>query len=324
MSKTIKAALITGTFGLVATILASIIGVSFGKSSEQKNIQSEINKVINGNSVTGNENNITYNDITILTENYKQLLDENKTLEEYKTTLDQKYSTLESDNKKLVDEIDALKQDISNKENSMDELENSVIKDIGLIINSVEVDGKYIGIAKNGELLLSTKALENYFNSVVKWDATNKMIYVGDNEEKIAKEISMWDKPYIDISDTSCFIGDTEEKMIGFSAHGFYESLSPKINSISYALDGRSKKIAGTFSIITSEASDQVKYTIKDENGNVIYVSPILTKMYPQHNFEIDTTNYLSITFIFEYTTGTGYHSLIGEIQNLTNLTTDY
>lgn len=38
MSDTIKAALITGVFGLIATIVAAIIGIRFGKSSEQKNI----------------------------------------------------------------------------------------------------------------------------------------------------------------------------------------------------------------------------------------------------------------------------------------------
>lgn len=36
MSDTIKAALITGVFGLIATIVAAIIGIRFGKSSEQK------------------------------------------------------------------------------------------------------------------------------------------------------------------------------------------------------------------------------------------------------------------------------------------------
>lgn len=34
MSDTIKAALITGVFGLIATIVAAIIGIRFGKSSE--------------------------------------------------------------------------------------------------------------------------------------------------------------------------------------------------------------------------------------------------------------------------------------------------
>lgn len=322
MNKTIIAALITGT----ATIIAGFIGVIAGRTYEQKNTQTVISEAMGDIvNVTSEGNNFIFNDITALTEVYKQLIDENKALEEYKIALDQKNSTLESDNKNLVNEIDVLKQDISSKENSINELESSIIKDIGLVINSVEVDGKYIGIAKNGELLLSTKALEKYFDKIVKWDAANKMVYVGDNEEKIAKEISMWDKPYIDISDTSCFIGDAETKMIGFSAYGFSEYYSPMINSISYALDGKSQNVSGTFFVDTSNTSHQVIISAEDENGNVIYTSPTLTKMYPQHDFSISTTDYLSIKFIFKYTTsGKGTNKLLGEIFNLTNLTIDY
>ncbi len=46
MKVEIKAALITGIFGIIGTVSAAIIGVNAGKSTEQKNIQNEINEVM--------------------------------------------------------------------------------------------------------------------------------------------------------------------------------------------------------------------------------------------------------------------------------------
>lgn len=321
MDSTVK----VGLLGAGATILAAVIGLVGGKSIEEKSVKNEINEILGNNvNIVGDSNIITINSITDLTENYMSSLEENKILIQDKQTLNETNDNLENEIRNLNKQIQLLEQDINDKENKISEVENLFIDNIGLVINSIEVDGKYIGIAKNGELLLSTKALSNYFNTTLRWDAAQKVVYIGNSTSQVAKEVSLWDKPYIDISDISCFIGDNERGMIGFSAYGFYASHSPIINHITYALDGKSKMITGTFNISTVETSDQVKYTITDENGNIIYTSPILTKMYPQHDFTIDTSNCLSITFTFEYTTGSAYHNLLGEILNLTNLTTDY
>lgn len=83
MNKTIKAALITG----IATIIAGFIGgMGYGKSSEQKNIQNEIQSVM-GNviNVTGNDNQVTINSIKDLVDEYQRLQSQNQSLLEQNT-----------------------------------------------------------------------------------------------------------------------------------------------------------------------------------------------------------------------------------------------
>ena len=78
MNKAIIAALITGT----ATIIAGFIGgMGYGKSSEQKNIQNEIQAVM-GNvvNITGNDNEVTINNIKDLVDEYQRLQSQNKSL----------------------------------------------------------------------------------------------------------------------------------------------------------------------------------------------------------------------------------------------------
>lgn len=81
MGNTIKAALITGILGLIATIAAAVIGVSFGKSSEQKNIQNEIHTAM-GNvvNIIGNDNQVTINNVKDLIDGYLKLLSQNQSL----------------------------------------------------------------------------------------------------------------------------------------------------------------------------------------------------------------------------------------------------
>ena len=77
MNKTILAALI----GAGATISAAIIGLNAGKSSEQKNIQNEINEVMGDMvNIIGDDNEVTINDIKDLVEDYQNLQKQNKSL----------------------------------------------------------------------------------------------------------------------------------------------------------------------------------------------------------------------------------------------------
>ncbi len=78
MSNTIKAAIITG----VATIVAGFIGgMGYGKSSEQKNIQNEIQAAM-GNVVNfmGDNNEVTINSVKDLVDEYQRLQSQNKSL----------------------------------------------------------------------------------------------------------------------------------------------------------------------------------------------------------------------------------------------------
>ena len=140
MSNTIKAAIITG----IATIVSAVIGVSFGKSSEQKNIQYEIHTamgdVVN---VTSNNNEVTIN-------NVKDLVDE------YLNVLAQKESLLNGKQDQNVN--DQLKNEISKLQS---ELENLEAKNSELETENSELEAKNSELeAKNSELEAKNSELE--------------------------------------------------------------------------------------------------------------------------------------------------------------------
>lgn len=105
MSNTIKAAIITG----IATIVSAVIGVSFGKSSEQKNIQYEIHTamgdVVN---VTSNNNEVTINSVKDLVDEYQRLQSQNKSLLDQNT----KYFSDLSDANYQVNELQSFTDDM--------------------------------------------------------------------------------------------------------------------------------------------------------------------------------------------------------------------
>jgi len=102
MKNSIKAALITGILGIVGTVSAAIIGVYAGKSTEQKNIQNEINEamgdVVN---IVGDGNNVTINDIKELIKDYQKLKEQNDSL----TAQNTKYFDDLTNANKNIDEL---------------------------------------------------------------------------------------------------------------------------------------------------------------------------------------------------------------------------
>lgn len=71
MKKEVKAALITGIFGLVGTITAAIIGVAAGKTIEQKNTLNEVQATVA--TIDGDHNQIIFNDISEFASDYVKL-----------------------------------------------------------------------------------------------------------------------------------------------------------------------------------------------------------------------------------------------------------
>lgn len=81
MKASIKVAWITGLLGLAGTVSAAIIGNSIGKSTEQRNIQNQMNEVMGDMvNVIGDGNNVTINDIKEVLEDYLDLKTQNESL----------------------------------------------------------------------------------------------------------------------------------------------------------------------------------------------------------------------------------------------------
>lgn len=158
----------------------------------------------------------------------------------------------------------------------------------------------------------------------------------------VAKDMLLWNKPYLEVGNADSLVMDADEKSIGFKAttNGYYinyEKLSSGtyqyLNHLVYPLDGKASKVKGSFfadfsnndSDTESHDDVQVVFRVTDQNDDLLYESPILTMLAPEVDFEIDVENALTIkiSVLFKATRNHSYSDK-GYIRELTAVTTDY
>lgn len=315
--------------GAIITATIGLVGALFGGILESNKAQIVINQTFYGmlddssEDITLEEIKQSYtnlqNDYNSAQNEIKKILKENEALKQNKTKLIEKNNNLMEDKENQLEQIRMLENEIDDINKNLSE----AIEGIELVINSEELPGKYKAIMKNGEIMLSTKVLENYFNEEIVWDENKKTIYVGNSFPMQVQQVVMWNKPYEEVSNLSNFIADKEEKMIGFHISGFYIGISPKIYTISYLLNGKSKEVSGLFVFDTSYSSDNAKLTFKDENGNILRETELLNILCSQTPFNVPTNDCEKLIITFEFNTGGGSHSVSGKILDLANYTTE-
>lgn len=164
MSKTILASLI----GAVATITAAFIGINYGKTTEQKIIQNEINEAFGGVvNVIGDGNEVTINDI-------KELL------ADYQNITEQKESLLEQ-NAKYFDDLTNANEEIKNLQSQMEDNPIFEYNSLGL-----SIDGSDILINKNksmvtidGQDYFSKEIIENLISDTQNISIKDNTLFVG-------------------------------------------------------------------------------------------------------------------------------------------------
>lgn len=140
MKKEVKAALITGIFGLVGTVTAAIIGVTTGKTIERKNILNEVQSTVT--TITGDNNQVVFNDISEFASNYIDLNKEYEKLQDDYIILGNLYSQTMSELNEEKDKLDDLQQAFDNLSNNYNtdilSKPNIEYSNISLIINGIE------------------------------------------------------------------------------------------------------------------------------------------------------------------------------------------
>lgn len=207
-----------------ATVSSAFIGVKWGKSNYNFTIE------VNGQSVKIDDKDI---------------------------------QNMMSENDQLRNEVSNLREEVEKKESEIldfnsngkasENIKTDIINDITLIVDSTEVTGRYIGVAKNGELLLSTKALEAFCEKSVTWDAQKNTVYVGDKSEKPAIEVKLWEKNRIGADKTQYFLSDPDNNAFGFALQFYYdlserrENYYKTDNYIVYPLNAKAKKLKAIY-----------------------------------------------------------------------------
>lgn len=262
--------------------------------------------------------NIDGQEVTIDKQDYKKL-----------------YSGLEKENEELKTQL--AQKDTENQQNRPEFINN-----IRLVIDSTEIGNVYRGLADNGELLLSASAISDYIGKPITWDISQNTIFIGDDDNKIAKEIPLWNTPYLEVADSEFLVLDEEDKSIGFKAstNQYYgndtindDGKFEITNYVIYPLNGKALQIKGSFGVdFSNGASDtpnhddvQVTFLITDSNNNIIYKSPILTKLSQEVDFITDVSGSLNVKLSVSCIESKRHSSSdICYIKNLTAVTTDY
>lgn len=262
----------------------------------------------------------------------------NDFIQNFKNNIENEKNNLEKTNTELLLENQNLKQQVQNLEskntaiqsdlekNQYDDIRISIIKDnIKLIENA---DSKI----HNGEIYISQEALKKLTNQNIEWDGISSTLYVGNKGEKLAKEIFLFDKPFLDVFHQSDFKHYEEDgnNYLEFNfdnslrknnPDGTYESESYVV----YPLNGKCSRIQGTIKVKSSSTkTDQVKFIMYDENNNPLYESSIITYgIEPQIIDFIPPANCLKLKILAKATHSYRY-TLSAVIENLTITTTDY
>jgi len=216
---------------------------------------------------------------------------------------------------------------------------DAVYMNIRLVIDGEEITPKDANgnIAEpfiyNGTTYLPVRAIGEAFGKDVSWDRDTATVYVGEIV-KPAKEVLLFDKPYIECGDSSYFFaGKTNNdysftNFIGFDFRSSYgEQENGRYyckNYVVYPLDGLAKKVKGTFMPTNQYGACEYQFYFYDESGKMLYQSPIMTGTTAPIDFEFETGTALKLKI---ECTGSSSSSLVDipcAINNAAILTTDY
>lgn len=291
-----------GIAGVTITGVFSVISAYAGAIWGQNNFSVNVN--MNGNTIEMNGKDIP------------DLLSENDELKN-------KIETLQGELQGLQDALQGKEEGLG----KLSEAQKDIVPDINLVIDNVDSKQTYAGIIHNGELLISTAALQDYFNEPVYWDSAHTTIYVGENADKPAKEISLWDKNYLDAAKPEHLISDIDNNTFGFEL--LYKDKKAD-NYIVYPLNGKAVKVSGDFHVYfyNGKHSDvQIVVNLLNENDEVLYTSPIISLLAPDLHFEVETKDCLKLKIAVEAVAARNFWDYeIDEfyVRNLTAVTTEY
>lgn len=100
MKASVKAALITGIFGVVGTVSAAVIGKNFGEENAVQQLYSQIT------TVNGNNNTVTVNSVDDFIAQYNKLLNENETLKAQNSQYFADYTEQKNVNSSLTSQLE--------------------------------------------------------------------------------------------------------------------------------------------------------------------------------------------------------------------------
>ena len=292
MKGTIKAAIITGMFGVVGTVSAAVIGLYIGKNTEQQNIQNEINEafgdVVN---VIGDGNDVTVNDIRELVEEYQDLKKQNASLVDQNT----KYF---DDLEKVTEELELLKGESGSEMERLNQqlsgMPSVEFRSMGLCMdgNDVAMDTTDSAVVVNNRVYYSDEFVKNLVGSGRSITAQDGTLYIGKmiKEKEALSEKWLMDKYKVSFTDveTDSYGNNHTNPMV------FYNG-----SSVIYNLSQEYSYFQCNISIENTSKIDRMGNIMIKADGIEIYKSPDMTKLTEPFDINITINNCSLLTIEF-------------------------
>lgn len=219
---------------------------------------------------------------------------------------------------------------------------NAVYMNVKLVVDGVQIEpkdanGSYVEpFIYNGTTYLPVRAVGEAFGKDVSWDGDTATVYIGGKVDKPAKDITLFDKPYIECKNANDFSfgksGDSGKlnNYITASIRPYAYDDKKELqnqrysaeNYVVYPLNGLAKKVKGTFMPATGETAT-VQFSFYNESGKLLYQSPIMNSATTPIDFEFDVANCIKLKVECS-ATGTSLSRIDCTINNLVIVTTDY
>ncbi len=218
---------------------------------------------------------------------------------------------------------------------------NAVYMNVKLVIDGEEITPKDVNgnvvepFIYNGTTYLPVRAIGEAFNKDVHWDSETATVYVGDIV-KPAKEVYLYDKPYLECGNSSEFIAGSSKKFseiehisknfIGFNLEKYEKNIETQRyeygNYVTYTLNGLAKKVKGTFMPPENRNEREYQFKFYNESNKLLYQSPIMAGNTAPIDFEFEVKNALKLKV--ECTASSSTYGPTCTINNFVILTTDY
>lgn len=219
---------------------------------------------------------------------------------------------------------------------------NAVYMNVKLVVDGVQIEpkdanGNYVEpFIYNGTTYLPVRAVGTAFGKDVSWDGDTATVYVGGQVDKPAKEVALFEKPYIECKNANEFTfaksGDNGKLNNYISARiapGYRDDRKELENDrysadnyVVYPLNGLAKKAKGTF-MQASGGSSTVQFNFYNESGKLLYQSPIMNSATTPIDFEFDITNCINLK-VECIATAEWNENTACTINNFAIVTTDY
>lgn len=226
---------------------------------------------------------------------------------------------------------------------------DAVYMNIKLVVDGEEITPKDVNgnivepFIYNGTTYLPVRAIGAAFNKDVHWDGDTATVYIGEIV-KPAKEIFLYDKPYLECEIPDEFIAGTRKELVDFGQNEFnrnfknyvgfnldtYEEIDRDnyeyFNSVTYSLNGLAKKVKGTFIAPAYNNCFAAEYQVEfyNESGKLLYKSPIMAGNVSPIDFEFETGNALKLIAEFNGHSNWGTYDFYCIINDFAIMTTDY